>query len=44
MLETDRLILKPFLDKDLSIMIEMFQNKDFMAFSPYGALSTEATY
>lgn len=42
MLETDRLILKPFLDKDLSFMIEMFQNKDFMAFSPYGALSTEA--
>ncbi|EEY78691.1 acetyltransferase, GNAT family [Acinetobacter calcoaceticus RUH2202] len=42
MLETDRLILKPFLNKDLSIMIEMFQNKDFMAFSPYGALSTEA--
>ncbi|WP_017388047.1 GNAT family N-acetyltransferase [Acinetobacter calcoaceticus] len=41
MLETDRLILKPFLDKDLPIMIEMFQNKDFMAFSPYGALSTE---
>lgn len=42
MLETDRLILRPFLDKDLPIMIEMFQNKDFMAFSPYGALSTEA--
>ncbi|MCY1418322.1 Acetyltransferase (GNAT) domain protein [compost metagenome] len=42
MLETDRLILKPFLNKDVSIMIEMFQNKDFMAFSPYGALSTEA--
>ncbi|MNY97024.1 GNAT family N-acetyltransferase [Acinetobacter calcoaceticus] len=42
MLETDCLILKPFLNKDLSIMIEMFQDKDFMAFSPYGALSTEA--
>jgi len=42
MLETNRLILRPFLQEDLSIMVEMFQNQDFMPFSPYGALSAEA--
>ncbi len=42
MLETDRLILKPFVQENLSTVIEMLQNKDFMAFSPYGDLTTEA--
>lgn len=42
MLETDRLILKPFVQENLSIVIEMLQDKDFMAFSPYGDLTTEA--
>ncbi|MDC5471524.1 GNAT family N-acetyltransferase [Acinetobacter baumannii] len=42
MLETDRLILKPFVQENLSTVIEMFQDKDFMVFSPHGALSTEA--
>ncbi|WP_347017259.1 GNAT family N-acetyltransferase [Acinetobacter seifertii] len=42
MLETDRLILKPFVQEDLSTVIEMLQDKDFMAFSPYGHLTLEA--
>lgn len=42
MLETDRLILKPFVQENLSTVIEMLQDKDFMAFSPYGDLTTEA--
>ncbi|HDV0762744.1 TPA: N-acetyltransferase, partial [Acinetobacter baumannii] len=42
MLETERLILRPFLEENLPIMLKMFQDKDFMAFSPHGALSTEA--
>ncbi|EXE89760.1 GNAT family N-acetyltransferase [Acinetobacter baumannii] len=42
MLETEHLILRPFLEENLLIMLEMFQDKDFMAFSPHGALSTEA--
>ncbi len=42
MLETDRLILKPFVQEDLSTVIEMLQDKDFMAFSPYGHLAPEA--
>lgn len=42
MLETERLILRPFLKENLPIMLEMLQDKDFMAFSPYGALSSEA--
>ncbi|MFH4180382.1 GNAT family N-acetyltransferase, partial [Acinetobacter baumannii] len=42
MLETERLILRPFLEENLPIMLEMFQDKDFMAFSPYGDLTTEA--
>jgi len=42
MLETDRLILKPFVQENLSTVIEMLQDKDFMAFSPHGILSTEA--
>lgn len=42
MLETDRLILKPFVQENLSIVIEMLQDKDFMAFSPYGDLTTQA--
>ena len=32
MLETERLILRPFLEENLPIMLEMFQDKDFMAF------------
>ncbi|MDR2249394.1 GNAT family N-acetyltransferase [Acinetobacter sp.] len=42
MLETDRLILKPFVQENLSRVIELLQDKDFMAFSPYGDLTTEA--
>ncbi|HCA5285684.1 TPA: GNAT family N-acetyltransferase [Acinetobacter nosocomialis] len=42
MLETDRLILKPFVQENLSTVIEMLQDKDFMAFSPYSGLRTEA--
>ncbi len=42
MLETDRLILKPFVQENLSTVIEMLQDKDFMAFSPYSGLTTEA--
>ncbi|MFL9557045.1 GNAT family N-acetyltransferase [Acinetobacter baumannii] len=42
MLETDRLILKPFVQENFSTVIEMLQDKDFMAFSPYGDLTTEA--
>lgn len=42
MLETERLILRPFLEENLSIMVEFLKDKDFMAFSPHGALSTEA--
>ncbi|MFI8008885.1 GNAT family N-acetyltransferase [Acinetobacter sp. ABJ_C4_1] len=42
MLETDRLILKPFVQENLSTIIEMLQDKDFMAFSPYDDLTTQA--
>ncbi|ETR94090.1 acetyltransferase [Acinetobacter lactucae] len=41
MLETEHLILRPFLEENLSIMVEFLKDKDFMAFSPHGALSTE---
>jgi [ribosomal protein S5]-alanine N-acetyltransferase len=42
MLETQRLFLKPFIEKDFTEISSLFQDKDFMAFSPNGALTTEA--
>lgn len=41
MIKTDRLILRPFVETDLAEMIMMFQDPDFMAFSPYGALNSQ---
>ena len=42
MIETERLILKPFIEKDLLEISALFQDEDFMAFSPNGVLTTES--
>ncbi len=42
MIETERLILKPFMEKDLLEISALFQDEDFMAFSPNGVLTTES--
>lgn len=40
-IETKNLILKPFIKENLNDAISLFQDKDFMAFSPNGTLNTE---
>lgn len=37
--ETRNLFLKPFTEENLNEAILLFQDKDFMAFSPYGTLN-----
>lgn len=40
-IETKNLIVKPFIKENLNDAISLFQDKDFMAFSPNGTLNTE---
>ena len=39
--ETENLLLKPFAEENLNEAITLFQDKDFMAFSPNGTLDVE---
>ncbi len=39
--ETKNLLLKPFAEENLNEAISLFQDKDFMAFSPNGTLNIE---
>ncbi|KAF1025155.1 MAG: hypothetical protein GAK29_02103 [Acinetobacter bereziniae] len=40
-IETKNLILKPFIKENLNVALSLFQDKDFMAFSPNGTLNIE---
>lgn len=39
--ETKNLLLKPFTEENLNEAISLFQDRDFMAFSPHGTLNVE---